>query len=153
MFYCVVKKDEYVFKQGDGATCFFIIDKGEVTVEIDGKAKKRMQNSEGFGDLALLYNAPRSASIRANVTTQFWAIDRKTFKKVVGEITAKQYVENRKFLNDVNFFESMTDSQKDAIASVLISQKFDKGKVIVSQGDQADSYYIIKKVKRSSGPF
>lgn len=111
--------------------------------------KKRMHKSEGFGDLALLYNAPRSAGIKAAIDTYFWAIDRKTFKKVVEEITTKQYRENRTFLNDVNFFQSMTENQKDAIAGVLISQKFDKDQVIVNQGDQADSYYIIKKVKHS----
>lgn len=146
MFYCVVNQGEYVFKQGDDATCFFIIDKGEVNVEINNKVKKKMGNSEGFGDLALLYNAPRSASIQARTDTYFWAIDRKTFKKVVSEITAKQYRENRLFLDKVSFFKSMTETQKDAIASVLISQKFDNGQVIVNQGDQADSYYIIKKV-------
>jgi cGMP-dependent protein kinase len=104
MFYCLVKEGEYVFKQGDDATCFFIINKGEVIVEIDGVVKKRMHKSEGFGDLALLYNAPRSASIKAAIDTYFWSIDRKTFKKVVSEITTKQYRENRLFLNGVNFF-------------------------------------------------
>lgn len=110
MFYCLVKEGEYVFKQGDDATCFFIISKGEVIVEIDGVVKKRMHKSEGFGDLALLYNAPRSASIRAAIDTYFWSIDRKTFKKVVSEITTKQYRENRLFLNGVNFFQSMTEN-------------------------------------------
>lgn len=38
----------------------------------------------------------------------------------------------------------MTDSQKDAIAHVLITQVFNKGDSIVNQGDQASSYYIIK---------
>ena len=40
----------------------------------------------------------------------------------------------------------MTNSQKDAIASALITQKFNKGEDIVTEGDQASSYHIIKTV-------
>lgn len=82
MFYCVVKKGEYVFKQGDSATCFFIIHQGKVEVEIDNSIKKEMSEGTGFGELALLYSAPRSAGIRAKTDTSFWAIERKTFKSV-----------------------------------------------------------------------
>ena len=44
------------------------------------------------------------------------------------------------------FKDMLTDEQKDAIASVLITQKFEKGKTIVYEGDSADSYHIIKEV-------
>ena len=39
----------------------------------------------------------------------------------------------------------MNDNQKDSIASAMITQKFDDKKELVVQGDQADSYYIIKE--------
>jgi cAMP-binding proteins - catabolite gene activator and regulatory subunit of cAMP-dependent protein kinases len=39
----------------------------------------------------------------------------------------------------------MTHEQKDAIAGVLISQKFTKGQNIVNEGDPASSFYIIKE--------
>ena len=144
MFYCSVKKGDYIFKQNDSATCFFIISEGEVVVEIDGVEKKHLYAKDGFGEFALLYNSPRSASIKAVSDTKMWAIDRKTFKKVVEDVTTKQFKENREFLEKVPFFESMTDSQKDAIASVLLSQHFKKGEAIINKGDMASSYYIIK---------
>lgn len=82
MFYCSTKKGGYVFKEGDKASCFFIIDKGLVAVEIGGNKKKEMGSKLSFGEMALLYNAPRSASILCLEDTYFWAIDRKTFRKV-----------------------------------------------------------------------
>ena len=39
----------------------------------------------------------------------------------------------------------MTLEQKDAIASVIITLKFQRGQVIVVEGDPASSYYIIKE--------
>jgi len=47
----------------------------------------------------------------------------------------------------------MTSDQKDAAASVLISQKFSKGQTIVNEGDPASSFYIIKEVKKFSPAF
>lgn len=82
MFYCTVKKGGYVFKQGDMASCFFIIEKGLVGLLIDGEKKKEMSRQQSFGELALLYNAPRSATIVAQEDTYFWAIDRKTIRQV-----------------------------------------------------------------------
>lgn len=41
----------------------------------------------------------------------------------------------------------MTAEQKDSIANVMITQVFKKSEVIVADGDQASSYYIIKKGK------
>ena len=40
----------------------------------------------------------------------------------------------------------MTVSQRDAVAEVLINQKFVKGQTIVHEGDPASSFYIIKSV-------
>jgi cGMP-dependent protein kinase 1 len=105
MFYCK-NNEEYIFKQKDEAFCFFIIDKGEANVEIDGKNRKKLEKCDGFGDLALLYNAPRSASIRCVGTCYFWAIDRVTFRKAIEESIMITYDENRAFLNSIPFFSS-----------------------------------------------
>lgn len=55
------------------------------------------------------------------------------------------FKENREFLNKIRFFEAMTDGQKDSIARSLIVQRFKSGEAIISEGDQASSYYIIKR--------
>lgn len=80
MFYCKTEKEQYVFRQFDEATCFFVIDHGQVDVIIDGDVKKSLGEGSSFGELALLYNAPRSASIRATKDTFLWGIHRKIFK-------------------------------------------------------------------------
>lgn len=38
---------------------------------------------ESFGELALLYNAPRAATIIANTNCDLWALDRKTFTYII----------------------------------------------------------------------
>lgn len=144
-FLCEVDANEYIFKQGDQASCFFIIYSGETVVEINGSEVKRLGPKENFGELALLYNAPRSASIRSLTPCRMFAINRSTFKKIQYELSDKKFKENRAFLEKIPFFESMTSEQKDMIANRLITQSFKPGAVIVNEGDIANSYYIIRK--------
>ncbi|EAR85527.2 CGMP-dependent kinase 5-1 (macronuclear) [Tetrahymena thermophila SB210] len=146
MFYCENKSD-FVFKQGDQASTYFIIEKGECQIIINGDVKRTLQHGQCFGELALLYGAPRSASVKALGVCGFWAIDRNTFKKAIAEVVHREYGENRSFIDKIKFFNSMTNEQKDSIANVLITQVFKKGEIIVADGDMASSYYIIKKGK------
>jgi len=127
MFYCEVGPNEYIFKQTDPASSYFILERGSLEVIVNEKFVRDLKSGEGFGELALLYNAPRSASVRTTETCYLWGIDRHTFRKAVEEMITKEYEENRKFIEAVRFFNTMTNEQKDAIASVLITQKFSKG--------------------------
>ena len=106
--------------------------------------KKTLSTGDTFGELALLYDAPRSASIKCNENSFFWVIDRINFKKIMEEVTKKQFVENRKFLNSVDLFSNMNDLQKDSITNSMVSMIYQPGQDLVSKGDQADSYFIIK---------
>lgn len=57
-------KDEYLFQQGEMGHSFFLIEKGKVSVEIDGKKVAEMKEGQAFGELALLFRAARAASIK-----------------------------------------------------------------------------------------
>ena len=54
------------------------------------------------------------------------------------------YKDNRKFINDVKFFDNLTASEKDDISNILIKERFIKNQAIVNEGDPASSFYIIK---------
>lgn len=45
-----------------------------------------------------------------------------------------------------HFLDNMTTSQKESVAAILIKETFTPGEYIVHEGDNADSYYIIKSV-------
>ncbi|KAM3140588.1 hypothetical protein pb186bvf_007400 [Paramecium bursaria] len=145
MFYCTQKRGEYVFKQGDQASCFFVILKGQVEILTNDKQVNVLKDGGYFGEIALLYNATRSASVRTLTDCNFWALDRGSFKKSVEDMMSKEYDDNRRFIETVTFFSFMTAEQRDSIASALITTRFQPGQHIVNEGDQADSYYVIKE--------
>nr|CAD79353.1 cGMP-dependent protein kinase [Paramecium tetraurelia] len=143
MYYVTSKDQEFVFKQGDKATLFFIIERGQCQITINEEKKRVLKPSEFFGELALMCHAPRSASVIAIGDCGFWVLERYKFRKAVEDIQQKAYETNREFLAQVKFFDSMTEEQRDSIANVLITLKFKQGESIVNEGDMANSFYII----------
>lgn len=63
MVYVKSMEGKYLFKQGEIGSCFFLIYKGKVDVEIDDKFIRTLEKGHSFGELALLFRTVRSASI------------------------------------------------------------------------------------------
>jgi CRP-like cAMP-binding protein len=85
-------------KQNSMASSFFVLHEGQLSVEINGIAKRCIEAGEGFGELALLYSAPRSASIKALKPSFLWYIDRETFRSAVSSMITKHFKDNRFFI-------------------------------------------------------
>lgn len=65
---------QVVFEQGDAPDRLFIIQKGEVEVLRDGERIATIGESESFGEMGLLTNSPRNATIRTTKPTDLVAI-------------------------------------------------------------------------------
>jgi cGMP-dependent protein kinase len=122
---------------------------GSCEIIIDDKKKKELTAGSLFGEYAILYNAPRSASVRALEDSRLWGLDRVTFRKAIEELMNKQFQENRVLVENTKIFEPLTKEQKESIAHNLITQSFETGQVIIHEGDQASSFYLIKSGKVS----
>ena len=79
---------------------------GMLEVRMNDVLKRYLKQGDGFGELALLYNSPRSATIKAIEDSLIWGIDRATFQKVVQETIIKEYSINRRFIAAVDVFSN-----------------------------------------------
>lgn len=147
MIVCKTENGKYVFKQGDLATAFFIIAEGKVQVEINGEKKKTLQKNDYFGELALIYGAPRSACIKAVENTTFWCITRNIFRQTLEDYVKKNYVLANMHVNKLPLFSFLTEKQKDSISYNMVSLRYDDEEVIFKESDDANSFYIIVKGK------
>jgi len=84
----------------------YFLESGSLEVIVNNQIKRVMKNGECFGEIALLYHAKRSASIRAKENVRLWGIDRVTFRKAVEEMAAKEYAENRAFIKNIELFRN-----------------------------------------------
>ncbi|HYT50711.1 MAG TPA: MFS transporter [Gaiellaceae bacterium] len=74
-----VPAGETIFHQGDHGDRFYIVESGEIEIEIDGREANVLGPGDHFGEIALLRDIPRTATARARKETQLYALDRDAF--------------------------------------------------------------------------
>mgnify|MGYP003307041481 CR=1 FL=1 len=57
--------DDYIFKQGEKGDKAYLLLDGRVAIEVNGKKVAEISEMEIFGEMSLILNKPRTASIKA----------------------------------------------------------------------------------------
>ena len=69
--------------QGEDGDRFYLIDEGEVEVIENGVFKRKLAAGDGFGEIALLRDVPRTATVRATAPIRLLALEREDFIEAV----------------------------------------------------------------------
>ncbi len=97
-----------VFKQGDKGDTFFIILLGSFEVRVTGTNGQRVNKvgalkaGESFGELALITDDPRSATIVSQEPSELICIERRHYEMAIKSMHRKEYVEKMQFLRGVS---------------------------------------------------
>lgn len=154
MFEKCVEPGEKIIVEGDDGDYFYIIEKGQFDCLklIDNEQKRVFQydNKGSFGELALMYNAPRAATIISTTQGSLWAMDRQTFRKIVVKATAKKRRMYEQFLRKVEVLSILKDDEITKVADAVESRDFSDGATIINQGDPADYFYILVEGEASA---
>ena len=150
MFERKVEKGEYVIRQGDDGDNFYVIENGSYDVIIArGSEILRATQFEGkgsFGELALMYNMPRAASVVATTPGTLWAMDRRSFRRIVLQSAYRKRRMYEEFLASVPILESLDMYERMTLADALVSRSYEDGECIIREGDeQADGMYFVEK--------
>ncbi|CAG9323131.1 PKG_22 [Blepharisma stoltei] len=137
--------NEIVFEQDQPGINFFIIASGKLDVYVNSKKVNSLGTNDSFGELALLHDSPRSATIKTAERVTMWGLDRRTFRNAVESVNAQNYQENKQFVESVPLFHILTTSQKDSLVSSLSTLRFRAGERIVNEGDPGDLFFLIKE--------
>jgi serine/threonine protein phosphatase PrpC/CRP-like cAMP-binding protein len=153
-----VKAGEWVIKQGSVGDRFYIIDDGNFEVRIvgegetdDGTGGKLVHVYEGsvskhlhpcFGELALMYSAPRSASIVARTNGQLWGLHRSAFRQVLAQAQGTRK-DLGKTLRAMKMFRGMKEEEIRKLAAAYDEVAFGRGDSIVEQGSVGDAMFVI----------
>ncbi|RDD42925.1 cAMP-dependent protein kinase type II regulatory subunit [Trichoplax sp. H2] len=149
MFERKVEPEEHVIDQGDSGDNFYVIDSGvyEVVVTLNNVAKTvaTYQGSGSFGELALMYNTPRAATIIAKSEGSLWALDRTTFRRILMTASAKKRKVYEEILGSVSILKSLEKHERMSLADALETRRIKDGQAIIKQGDDADAFYFVEK--------
>ena len=141
-----------LFNKGDKGNYFYIIKKGKLEL-IAEYGKKILNQDETFGELALIENKARTATVKSIDYCILYLINGKLFRETVSQINEGELLERLNFLKAISIFNVLDNVHLNSIALGMLKCEFDKGQTILYEGDVGQSIYIIKygKVKCFKG--
>jgi hypothetical protein len=78
-----VDAGQVVCSQGDDADRFYLIEGGAADVIGDGRVVRTLDSGDGFGEIALLGDTSRTATVRALTALRLYAVDGHEFRSTV----------------------------------------------------------------------
>ncbi|EFN63550.1 cGMP-dependent protein kinase, isozyme 2 forms cD5/T2 [Camponotus floridanus] len=122
-----------------------IREEGKVEVSRDGKYLSTLQHGKVLGELAILYNCKRTATITAATDCHLWAIDRQCFQTIMMRTGLSRQAEYTDFLKSVPIFKNLPEETLIKISDVLEETFYNYGDYIIRQGARGDTFFIISR--------
>ncbi|KAK9473241.1 cyclic nucleotide-binding-like protein [Dipodascopsis tothii] len=133
-----------VIQQGDEGEKFYIIESGSFDCYVSGTLVSTVGPGGSFGELALMYNAPRAATVVSTVPSVLWTLDGTTFRRILLDRTAKQRTMYEQFLSEVPVLQQLTSWERAKIADALKAVSFDEGEIIIREGDVGEEFFLVE---------
>ncbi|XP_017320490.1 cGMP-dependent protein kinase 1a isoform X1 [Ictalurus punctatus] len=140
-------KDSCIIKEGDVGSLVYVMEDGKVEVTKEGLKLCTMGPGKVFGELAILYNCTRTATVKTLTNVKLWAIDRQCFQTIMMRTGLIKHAEYMEFLKSVPTFHSHPEEILSKLADVLEETHYEDGDYIIRQGARGDTFFIISKGK------
>lgn len=143
------KAGEAIITEGDQGDCMYVLEEGKLdcTKVFAGNTEptflKEYQPGEGFGELALLYNAPRAATITSKTDYVIWKLDRDTFNNIVKDAAAKKREKYDNFLSQVEVLKTLDSYERSKLGDAVKEHNFKEGDAIIKEGEEGDTFFLI----------
>jgi len=145
MFKETVKKGTVIIRQGDPkAQTFYVIESGSFSINIDEEDVHTFKPGMCLGELALIHDAPRSATVTALEDSVLWTMNRTAYRTKVRAVKEKGYKQRIRWLRHVELFRSLKKHQLGIMSAAFEEVTYQPGDLIINEGDMGFSFYLIK---------
>ena len=98
-----------------------------------------------FGELALMYNAPRAATVvSTEKESTLWALDRVTFRRILMDSAFQRRRMYESFLEEVPLFANLSLYERSKIADALDTKKYAPGETIIEEGAIGEHFFLLE---------
>ncbi|XP_055876528.1 cGMP-dependent protein kinase 1-like isoform X5 [Biomphalaria glabrata] len=140
-----VTKSSYIIREGERGEHLYVCADGVLEVHKDDKRLGEIKSGGLFGELAILYNCKRTASVKAMTSTTLWVLDRRVFQTIMMKTGLQKREENMAFLKSVPLLKQLPSEKLAKIADVLEYDFFNENEYIIREGATGDTFFIINK--------
>ena len=140
---------QVIIKEGDDGDFLYVVEKGRLQCSKIFKGNTTPTNlivyepGGAFGELALLYNAPRAATITAIDEWLLWGLDRQTFNHIVKDSAVRKREMYEEFLKKVKILETMDSYERQTVADAFVKYIYKKGDYVIKEHEEGNEFYFI----------
>lgn len=143
-----VARDEVVMRIGDQGAVLYIVQEGllEVKTKLNGnmQGEFKLRAGDSFGELGLLYDAPRTATITASSLCKMWVLSRDEFEVVIRASHTHRIAEYSDLLVKIPCLRSACgENHIDMIAGVVEEISFLEGDSVCVEGEDNGLLFLI----------
>lgn len=148
-----------VIREGDAGHVLYIVESGALEVFNETVSGRRLGRGALFGELALLYNCTRTASVRVvsqevedhgHGGAHLWALERAAFQAVMVERGLRRRSLVFNFLRSVRLFSGLSEETLSKVVDVCVEREYTAGDYIVREGARGDTFFVIQEGGTSS---
>jgi len=168
-FFIMEKEDgDVVMQQGSDGDNFYVIQEGCVKILVNGNQVATKAAGGSFGELALMYNAPRTATVVCDGRAKLWALDRSSFQAIMRSTESSRnstvaplllpllgvvsllaffsyLLQVADFLCQIDLFKSLSKEELAKIVDAVKQREYKDGEYMFRQGDEGEDFFIIAK--------
>ncbi len=141
---------ETVFRQGMAGDRFYIIERGTADVVVGEDPTPRVTLAAGdyFGEIALLHQVPRTATVRAATSLSVLWLTKGDFERLLAShVAASAQVDQALYaldrLRNIAIFADLSPRDLDELAARLQREQFPAGTTVVEEGTHGDAFYLV----------
>lgn len=139
-----------IIQQGDEeASKFYVLESGtcDVLLQTPEGTNVVHQYKAGsyFGELALLYDQPRAATVRATAKCKLWVMDRTVYNAIYHQEMRELREAKMKLIKSMPIFRPLSTQLQGTLADVLKLYEQPASKALFYKGDEGDLFYVVQE--------
>lgn len=144
--------DECILREGERSYGIYIVYSGRVRVERDGAGVlARLDEGQSFGEIAVIAETPRTASVVADGGCGVLVLERKALAMAVNRVRGMakmlRHVYRDRVLSQLvppdSCFSALDTEQRHALFALFAPRAWKAGQDVVVQGVPGDGFYVI----------
>ncbi|KAL3932361.1 MAG: hypothetical protein SGBAC_010881 [Bacillariaceae sp.] len=138
------KKGENIIQQGDVGDYFYVVAEGKVKFFVNGRITGRGERGHSFGEAALLYTAPRAATVTTAEDCVLYRVDQQTFKFITQKSAQDIRQQKLELLRNVDFLDDLLNDDLQRLCDLMVPRIVPKGEYLYQKDADADAFYILQ---------
>ncbi|GKY97785.1 hypothetical protein MPSEU_000736700 [Mayamaea pseudoterrestris] len=140
----IVTAGTTIIEQGDEGDYFYILFEGECDFILDDEKVGTAHKGDSFGELALLYDAPRAATVKAATNCVLYRVDQVAFRLILREQAQAKESSKLELLKKVPFLKDVDSMELERLADVMTPRTFTAGQTLASKGDEVRAFWLLE---------